>query len=213
MARPTNTEQRRAQIVGALATVMASTGYEGATIAQIARAAGLSPGLVHYHFERKEQILLALVGGLAARAEARIRARLARAEGAGARLDAALDALLIRGEDEDTDAVACWTLIGAEAVKSGAVRASYRRALVALRALLAELVEGCCAERGRSARGGDAIAGALVAQVEGCFALSAAVPELIPPGSAAEMARRTAAGLIAAQPVALPHADPLGSQA
>ena len=186
MARPANTDQRRAEIVAALGRVMATTGYERATIALVAKEAGLGSGLVHYHFERKEEILLTLVDGLASLAEARIRARLAQAQGPSARLDAAL--------------VACWALIGAEAVKSAEVRRPYERFIAALRDLLAGLVEASCQERGRSGLGSAAIAGALVALVEGYFALSAAVPDAIPSGSAAEMARRTAAGLIAGQP-------------
>ena len=200
MARPSNTQQRRAEIIAALGRVMASTGYERATVALIAREAGLGPGLVHYHFERKGEILLALVDGLAALAEARIQSRLARAEGPAARLDAALDALLVRGEGEDRDAVACWALIGAEAVKDAEVRLPYERHLGRLGRLLTELVEDRCREQGRSTEGCPALAGALLAQIEGCFALAAAVPQLIPAGSAAEMARRTAAGLIAGQP-------------
>ena len=200
MARPANTDQRRAEIVAALGRVMATTGYERATIALVAKEAGLGSGLVHYHFERKEEILLTLVDGLASLAEARIRARLAQAQGPSARLDAALDALLDRGEGEDREAVACWALIGAEAVKSAEVRRPYERFIAALRDLLAGLVEASCQERGRSGLGSAAIAGALVALVEGYFALSAAVPDAIPSGSAAEMARRTAAGLIAGQP-------------
>ena len=45
MPRPPNTEQRRSQIVGGLARVMAERGYAKATIQAIAKAAGLSPGL------------------------------------------------------------------------------------------------------------------------------------------------------------------------
>ena len=47
MARPSNTEERRQQIVQGLLRVMAERGYERASIAEIARAAGLTPGLVH----------------------------------------------------------------------------------------------------------------------------------------------------------------------
>jgi len=53
MARPSNTDERRGQIVAALQAVMARAGYAGATIAAIARQAELAPGLVHYHFKDK----------------------------------------------------------------------------------------------------------------------------------------------------------------
>ena len=61
MAARTNTHERRAQIVDGLLTVMATTGYEGATIVAIGKAAGLTSGLVHYHFATKDEVLLALV--------------------------------------------------------------------------------------------------------------------------------------------------------
>ena len=56
MARPSNTEERRQQIVEGLLRVMAERGYERASIAEIAKAAGLSPGLVHYHFTEKQEL-------------------------------------------------------------------------------------------------------------------------------------------------------------
>ena len=40
---------------------MADRGYERASVTAIAKAAGLTPGLVHYHFHNKKEILLALV--------------------------------------------------------------------------------------------------------------------------------------------------------
>ena len=53
-------EERRAQIVDGLMRVLPEHGYERASVARIAKAAGLSPGLVHHHFENKQAILLAL---------------------------------------------------------------------------------------------------------------------------------------------------------
>ena len=50
MARPRNTEERRRQIVDGLRLVMAENGYDGASVQAVAKAAGLTAGLVHYHF-------------------------------------------------------------------------------------------------------------------------------------------------------------------
>lgn len=58
MARPTNTDARRAEIVEAMLRVMARRGYARASIAAIAEEAGLTAGLVHYHFRNKQAILL-----------------------------------------------------------------------------------------------------------------------------------------------------------
>ena len=70
MARPSNTDERRLQIMGALVKVMARRGYDGASVADIARAARLTPGLVHYHFKNKQEILLAALRDLVARRDA-----------------------------------------------------------------------------------------------------------------------------------------------
>src|SRR3954470_3511156 len=81
MPRPSNTEERRAQITRALVKVMAKRGYDGASVADIARAARLTPGLVHYHFKSKRDILLAVLRDLVARHDAGLDARLAGAGG------------------------------------------------------------------------------------------------------------------------------------
>jgi len=64
MARPSNTDQRREQITRALQAVMAKKGYDRASISEIAAAAGLAAGLVHYHFDSKLEILLAVLDRL-----------------------------------------------------------------------------------------------------------------------------------------------------
>ena len=119
MPRPSNTEERRAQIVDGLIAVMARQGYERASVAAIAAEAHLVPGLVHYHFESKLEILLALVEVL----HARLRERTARLlagvdpEDPHARLAAFLDAHVATGTGADPQAVACWVAIAAEAVR------------------------------------------------------------------------------------------------
>ena len=72
MPRPSNTEERQAQITGALMKVMAKRGYDGASVADIAKAARLTPGLVHYHFKSKQEILLAALRDLVARHDANL---------------------------------------------------------------------------------------------------------------------------------------------
>ena len=199
MGRPSNSAERRQEITAGLMRDMASHGYERATIALIAREAGLASGLVHYHFESKAEILRALVEGLASGARARIDALVAGADSAMGRVDALLDGLLARGESEDLDAVRCWSLIGAEAVTDTEVRALYSGFITELTQRLGVLLVAACHEAGRSGEGSRAMAGALVAMAEGYFALSAAVPDAIPIGSAAAMAKRAARGLVSEQ--------------
>lgn len=201
MPRPPNSPVRRAQIVDGLARAMASQGYEGATIARIAAEAGLTSGLVHYHFESKGDVLLALAQRLTSGARERIERRLARAgDDPRRRLDAFLDGLLDVGEGADRDAVACWALIGAEAIRQPDVRRVYERWTVEASGQLQDLLTHLLRAEGRSRLGVKAMAAGLLAVVEGFFALSAASPGVVPAGSAAGVARRMAAGLVDSQP-------------
>jgi AcrR family transcriptional regulator len=51
----------RGRIVAAAFRSLAEHGYEAATVKDIAREAGVAPGLVHYYFETKEELLLAAI--------------------------------------------------------------------------------------------------------------------------------------------------------
>lgn len=52
---------RRAQIVEAAIEVIADEGYGKASFARIAERAGISPGLISYHFTNKEELLAQIV--------------------------------------------------------------------------------------------------------------------------------------------------------
>lgn len=54
-------ETRRAQILTAAALCFARDGFHGASIAQISKAAGMSPGHIYHYFENKEAIIAAIV--------------------------------------------------------------------------------------------------------------------------------------------------------
>jgi AcrR family transcriptional regulator len=58
MANQTETPDRRARIVDAARKVLSEQGYSATTIKAIARAAGVAPGLVHYYFASKEDLLV-----------------------------------------------------------------------------------------------------------------------------------------------------------
>lgn len=53
--------ERRQQILAAAMEVAATERLDGLTVRKVADRAGLSPGLVHFHFGTKEQLLLALL--------------------------------------------------------------------------------------------------------------------------------------------------------
>ena len=52
---------RRGQIIRAAATVLGRIGYSDSSVKQIALEAGVAPGLVHYYFTSKEELLVAVV--------------------------------------------------------------------------------------------------------------------------------------------------------
>jgi TetR/AcrR family transcriptional repressor of bet genes len=166
-------------------------------VAEIAKAAGLSSGLVHYHFQDKQEILLTLVEQLSARVRERVASRLARVKGddARARVDAFLDAYLATGADADPAAVASWVTISAEAIQQPEVRTIYEKVVRSDLEHLEDLVGAVAGKR--RAR---AVAAGLFAAIQGYFVLAASVPGLVPPGSAANTVKRMAAGLLDVAP-------------
>lgn len=209
MPRPRNTDARRRQIVDALARVMTTTSYAEASVNTIAREAGLTSGLVHYHFANKQAVLVALVERLVEGLEARHAARLAAAaDTPWARLDAFIDAFTALDDDADPAAVTCWTRLGDEASRRPDVAVPYRAAIARWHAALTERITAVLIEAGRAAADAPARAAGLMAAIEGAFHLSAAAPGVIPAGQAAPMIKRMARGLIAEAPPAAPPATP-----
>lgn len=200
MARPSNTDVRRREIVQALAQVMARRGYDGASTVEIARAAGLAPGLVHYHFSTKEEILLALVEHLRRVVRGRFEKRVGPRSSANDRLAAFIDAHVALGPDADPAAMACWVSIAAEAVRRPDVKALYRRVANAQSAELRDIVGTALAEAGRSTARAASISAAILSAIQGAYQLGVAAPGVIPPGAAAPMIRRMAQGLIRGEP-------------
>jgi TetR/AcrR family transcriptional repressor of bet genes len=195
--RPSNTAARRGQIAAGLMKVMARKGFDGASVTDVARAAGLASGLVHYHFADKREILLELLGVLVERQTATLDRRAAESESDPAReLDALIDALLALRRDADPDALACWVLLAGEALRDERVRAVYDEALAALATRFAACIRRGVARRAFRCASPKAAAGALVAAIQGYVVLSAAAPGVVPRGSAAASVRAMARGLL-----------------
>lgn len=192
MPRPSNQEARQAQIVEGLRQVMAQQGYARASVVSIAKAAGLTPGLVHHHFASKGAVLLALVAGLSSGARARLQRRL-QALGPEAqpwaRVDAALDAYLALGHDAAPEAVGAWCMVGAEAQRDPDVARVYGATLAQLREDLASLLAAC---PGVTPQGAQASAAALLAFIEGAYRVATAAPGSVPAGFAAPAAQAAA---------------------
>jgi TetR/AcrR family transcriptional repressor of bet genes len=202
MPRKPNTEQRRKEIVEGLLAAIAEHGYEKATIQAIGRKAGLAPGLVHYHFKDKEEILLELVKSLAALAQGRYERLAGAATTPDEHLRAYIEARLAKGDDVRPEAVAAWVIIGAEAVRQPQVRQLYQDHVAAELRLLEALLAACLAARARQAGNAARLAAALVAFMEGAFQLASAARDVMPQGYAADMARELVFRFLDAEPAA-----------
>ena len=194
MGRPSNTDERRAQIVRGKRQVLAKVGYERASIADVARAANLSAGLVHYHFNNKLEILEVLVHDLLAE-----RARLLEQKLSGAKkpLDAFIEHHLHPGKDADPEALACWIVLTAEALREPKIKHALALGLhETIGKAEAILREGIEAKVFKKVDVG-AAAAALVALIQGYYTVSATAANAIPKGSAAASAKRMMKGLLA----------------
>lgn len=200
MSRSPNTDSRRAQIVAALLPVLAQHGYEKATIVAIARQAGLTPGLIHYHFASKREILVSLVLSIVEYANARFAQAARGASGPMERLEGYIGSRVGLGDGADAELAAAWVMIGAEAVRQPEVREVYQQAVATELEVLSGLLRECLAERGRDDSGAARIAAALMAMMEGAFQLASAAGGVMPAGYAAESAREYARLAIEAAP-------------
>jgi TetR/AcrR family transcriptional repressor of bet genes len=200
MARPSNTNQRKEQIVAGLAKLMATEGYEGSTIVAIARAAGLASGLVHYHFANKHEILMALCGDIAAIIQRRYQARMTAVSTPSERLAAFIDAHVELGDDADANAVAVWSAVGAEALRDAGARAVYRQYIEREMDELGTLFTAVLRDQGRRVHDVSSKAAVVLASIEGAYRIATAAPGALPRGFAARGIKQVAEGLIAAEP-------------
>jgi betaine-aldehyde dehydrogenase len=90
-ARDDLEEARRAQLIEVTIDSLAEVGYVGTTLAQIARRAGVSPGLVAHYFDDKDGLLEAAFRTLSRAIARRVRARLALARTPRGRVQAVID--------------------------------------------------------------------------------------------------------------------------
>jgi TetR/AcrR family transcriptional repressor of bet genes len=165
---------------------MAEHGYHGASIAKIAKKAGLASGLILYHFESKADILNAAIENLVALFEARYAKRL---ESAGTdprdQINAFVDAHLSLFPSSDKKSVAAWVIIGAQAVQNAEVRKLYAASIEKRTQELEQLIRAERKSRGKSSRGAKQSAAAIMSSIEGAFLLSSAAPGVFPKGYAA----------------------------
>jgi TetR/AcrR family transcriptional repressor of bet genes len=176
---------------------MADRGYAKATIQAIAEAAGLTSGLVHYHFRNKQEILLEILLALIERLASLVRARLdGQAADPRERLFAAIDALVGSERGIETEAVACWVVIGAEAVRQPEVQSLYETLMREAIEEFTSAFRSAMHKDGRSDATAPAAAVSVVAAIEGFFRLASGSPSCVPPGSAAASIKQIARGYL-----------------
>lgn len=197
MARPSNTEHRRQEIVNGLMQAMAEKGYEKASIQSIAKAAGLSPGLIHYHFKTKQEILIALIHQISEQAAQRFTLLADAAGNAQQQLDAYIDAALALGDGSNPEAVTAWVIIGAEAVRIEEVRALYQQIIRQHSQQLSELLQQVAAENGMTLSPSQTadISAFVIASIEGSYQLATTAPAANP-GYAARLLKQALAGML-----------------
>jgi len=87
-------DNRRQPLLDAAAAIFRARGFHASSMRDIARAAGMLPGSVYYHFDSKEALLVAVYGEGVRRISAAVDAAVARSADATARLHAACRAHL-----------------------------------------------------------------------------------------------------------------------
>lgn len=147
-------EARRQQIVDAASTCARRSGFHGASMAEIAQAAGLSVGQIYRYFENKEAIIAAIV----ARDMADMRDKFREMHEAGGPI---LDAVLAKcasalDESYDRERAALMLEVVAEAARNPAVAAILEAADAEERQMKLDLIARTlppdCEERERLAR-------------------------------------------------------------
>ena len=192
MGRPSNKEERRAQIIEGLQIAMAEQGYEKASIPRIAKAAGLSSVLIHYHFKTKQEILVALINNLNNAAQDRFNRYLEQATTPTERLHAYIDAALALGADSDTTAVSAWVIISAEAVRQEEVQKIYQESVQTNISQIEALLDEVKNEKALSLTKKEIkeLASMILASIEGCYQLATTSQAVLPKGFAAKTLKK-----------------------
>ncbi|GAA4491617.1 betaine-aldehyde dehydrogenase [Gluconacetobacter tumulicola] len=120
--------KRRRELVAATRDVLVDHGFAGATVARIARHAGVSPPLLVHYFGDKDALLGLAFRGTAAALSADVARALRDARGPRARLEA-LIGVCLGGEQFTTRQVAIWLALWGQAVHSptlGRIQRAYQ---------------------------------------------------------------------------------------
>lgn len=96
MGRKSNAEEKRVQIIWALYDCLVEKGHEKVTIKEIANKAGLSPGVIHYYFKSKDEIVAKLATAIVDKYSLELQMCLKKAATLEQRVEFAIDFLIDR---------------------------------------------------------------------------------------------------------------------
>ncbi|MFT6398619.1 MAG: TetR/AcrR family bet gene transcriptional repressor [Bradymonadia bacterium] len=170
--------------------LMAERGFDAASIAAIAKQARLAPGLVHYHFGNKQEILEAAVASLVAVHERQVETALRGELEPADYLDRFVALHLELKDGFPAPNLALWQVVLAEAARRPSIAAivtlGENRWRDRLAARFLELKHPVP----------HAASAGILAIVRGYLALAATSPSLVPTGSAIVVARTALNALI-----------------
>ncbi len=197
MPRPSNTAERRTQIARGLISVMAERGYDGASMPAIAKAAGLTQGLIHYHFKNKRAILLVALQELVVLHTDHLDRHLAPLDDdPHEQMAAFIDFHLGLGTDASPEILASWLVLSGEALRQRKVRKAFAEAVAKWVQQLVGIIEQGNREGLFDCVQPAAAAAALMSTIQGYFVLGATARDQIPRGSAARSTKAMAEGLL-----------------
>ena len=185
MGRPSNTTERRAQIVQALLSVMSQNGYERASIQAIAKEAKLTSGLIHYHFKTKQDILVALVNWMAEVGISRLNEMENEATTPWEKLTNFINARLATGEGESPTAVFAWVMIASESIRQPEIKIMYEALIEAQLQTFQQLIAEAWGKKPKD-KEVKMLSAIVLSAMEGAFQLSATAGGVMPKGYAAE---------------------------
>ncbi|MEW6631622.1 MAG: TetR family transcriptional regulator C-terminal domain-containing protein [Pseudomonadota bacterium] len=137
--------RRRQSLTQAAITVIARKGLPGVTLADVAREAGCGYGLVSFHFETKDRLLLAALDALVEEYRVAWHARSDAHADAAAKLKALIDLDLGSGVTDDRH-IAVWTAFWAETSRNADYKARFSELNRAYMARLEPLIAAIAVE-------------------------------------------------------------------
>ena len=168
MGRPSNRDRRRRELAAAFENVLAHHGLGGATMAAVAEEAGCAPGLIHHHFEDREDLVTELLKTLIGR----FRSQLSPQDEPDVFLSTYVDAALSLRPTAGKIAARAWVGVLAEAIHSKRVARLLRSILTTeLERLQRQFVRS-----GSSRLDAERKAAGMVASILGCLVFGAVMP-------------------------------------